>query len=190
MGKKLGGILFILILGSVYTLMILGIKNYTYPMISYHERIEFKSAILDAADIGYNEDNLEEIFDKNIREVENEEFIYYLSPSNLYIFEFKGRGLWGPIIGIITLNSDLETIEGIQIIAHEETPGLGGRITEEAFLTQFVKKKRTPRLEIILRKKSTKNNEVDAISGASMTSAALVDMINDSVENLRKSIGK
>lgn len=190
MAKKLRGILFILILGSVSTLTLLGIKNYTYPRISYNERVKFTSAILDAADIGYNEDNLEETFNKNIRVVENTEFIYYLSPSNLYIFEFKGRGLWGPIIGIITLNSDLETIEGIQIIAHEETPGLGGRITEEGFLSQFVKKKLTPRLEIVLRKKSTKNNEVDAISGASMTSAALVDMINDSVENLRKSIGK
>jgi len=171
-------------------MMLLSIKNYTYPRISAYERLQFMSAILDAADIDYGEANTEEIFEKSISKVENEEFVYYLSPSKSYIFEFKGQGLWGPITGIVTLNPDLETIEGIQIISQEETPGLGGRIAEESFLAQFVKKKLTPRLEVVLRVKSTGNNEVDAISGASMTSAALVDMINDSVESLRKSIRK
>lgn len=190
MGKKLKDVLFILVLGSVCTFALLGIKSYTYPKILRYEELEFKTTILDAAKIKYSARNLETVFDQNIRQVKTKELVYYLSPDNFYIFEFIGRGLWGPIRGVITLRQDLETIEGLRIISQEETPGLGGRISEESFLSTFEDKKFSPRLELVLRRKATKENEIDAISGASMTSAALVEMINDTVEVFRKAIKK
>ena len=64
-----------------------------------------------------------------------------LVEENVNIFEFEGRGLWGPIKGLVALGPDLKTLESITIIAQEETPGLGGRISETKFLDQFRKKK-------------------------------------------------
>ena len=153
MNGKFKDVLFVLILGSVSTVMLLGIQNYTSPIIKKFEELKRKSTILDAASVIYSKDNIEELFEKNIREVKGEEIVYYLSRENYYIFEFEGRGLWGPIKGVITLNQDLETLESLRILSQEETPGLGSRITEEAFLSTFVKKNMSPELKLVSRKR-------------------------------------
>lgn len=188
MNVKLKNLLFILILGGIAASLLIAIQGYTRPKIKeYHER-RLKSTILEAANIDYEEAGLEGSFDKNIREVKKDGLAYYLSPDDLYIFIFEGRGLWGMITGAITLNPDLETIESLKIISQEETPGLGGRISEQGFLNQFKKKKVSPELILTLRQKATRSNEVDAITGASMTSQALIDMINESVMDFRHAV--
>lgn len=188
MKKKLKAIFFILILGSLSSSTLLGIKNYTDPVIKYKQELKLKTTILDVAGINYNQKNFQELFRKNIKELRKNGFRYYLTPDNLYIFEFQGRGLWGIIKGVISLNPDLKTIENLRIISQEETPGLGGRISEKSFLAQFKKKRITPRLFLALRRKATKLNEVDAITGATMTSRALINMINKAVADFRKLI--
>jgi len=188
MSKKLKNLLFILILGSVCTSLLLWIRGYTLPRIEQYQELRLKSSILEAAGIYSSEDEVDKAFQKNIREMEKGGQIFYLSPNNHYIFEFEGRGLWGMIEGVITLNRDLETIENIRIVSQEETPGLGGRISEEDFLSGFKRKKTLPRLLLALRRKAVKANEVDAITGATMTSKALIDMINESVIDFRNTV--
>lgn len=190
MNAKLKNLLFILILGSVSTVLLIGIKNYTMPKIERYQALRLKSTILDAAGIDYDEDRLDNVFNANIRNMSKNEFMYYTSPDNLYIFTFEGRGLWGMIEGAIALRNDLETIENLRIISQEETPGLGGRIGEEGFLNQFKKKRVSPKLFLALRQKASRVNEIDAITGASMTSKALIDMINESVINFRDIVAR
>jgi len=187
MKVKIKEVLFLLILGSSSAFLLSEVGDYTLPRIEqlYQEQ-KLKSAILEAAGIDYDEYNLDEAFHKNIRKMKKNGFIYYLSPDDLYIFEFKGQGLWGPIEGVTALNPDLKTIENIRVVSQGETPGLGGRISEEGFLSQFKKKKISTRLFLVSRRKATKVNEVEAISGATITSQSLVNMINESVANFRK----
>ncbi len=94
-----------------------------------------------------------------------------------------GRIRWEK--GIIALKKDLETIASVKIIAQEETPGLGARITEEAFLKKFERKKFLPHLKLVLRKSTTQIHEIDAITGATLTSAALIQMMNESIDHFR-----
>lgn len=190
MKQKIKDVAFILILGSISTSMIIGLRSYTLPMIQKYEALMLKSSIMDAAGISFESENMDELFEQNIRKIEKDDFVYYISPSKSYIFEFLGRGLWGMISGVITLNPDLETIENINIISQEETPGLGARITEKEFLDSFKNKKFSPKLELVLRKSETENNEIDAITGATMTSDALIIILNDSTEEFLKNIRK
>jgi len=183
MKEKIKNIIFILLLGGISTSLIIGIKSYTLPMIERYEAFQLKSTIVAAAGIAYSKENLNDVFTENIREIIKDAFVFYLSPDNKYIFEFDGRGLWGMIKGVITLNPDLETIERVQIISQEETPGLGARITEERFLNTFRGKKFSPRLKLVLRKMRPEDNEIDAITGATMTSGALIDMLNQAFED-------
>tara|TARA_B100000315_G_scaffold238912_1_gene257165 strand:+ start:1227 stop:1802 length:576 start_codon:yes stop_codon:yes gene_type:complete len=186
--KKIKDVIFIILLGSLCTLALLGIRGYTLPIITQYEEFKFKSTILDAAGIEYSEDNAEQVFEDSIRIVQAGNLAYYLSPEGSYIFEFKGRGLWGPIRGVITLEEDLKTIEAMRIISQEETPGLGARITEDSYLTGFKGKVMNQRLTLALRRKAIHNNEIDSISGATLTSTALISMINEYVEIFRKKI--
>jgi len=82
----------------------------------------------------------------------------------------------------ICVGPDLETVKGIEVLDHAETPGLGGRMTEEKFKKQFVGKKLKPKLSIVRGRKTIGSNEVHAITGASYTSKGIENIINEAME--------
>ncbi|MBV6518542.1 MAG: hypothetical protein DCC43_06795 [Candidatus Brocadia sp.] len=82
----------------------------------------------------------------------------------------------------ICVEPDLETLKGLEVLDHSETPGLGGRIVEESFKKQFVGKKVRPRIFVVKGKKAEGANEVDAITGATNTSKGIEQFINDAMK--------
>jgi Na+-transporting NADH:ubiquinone oxidoreductase subunit NqrC len=82
----------------------------------------------------------------------------------------------------ICVGSDLETIKGIEVLDHTETPGLGGRMTEEGFKERFVGKKLKPRLSLVRGRETVGPNEVHAITGASYTSKGIERIINEAMD--------
>ena len=87
-----------------------------------------------------------------------------------------GAGLWGPVWGYIAFNDDLKTIAGAYFDHASETPGLGAKIKDDpAFRALFQGKAadftQEPAFAIV--KGAAKDNEVDAITGATMTSKGL-----------------
>ncbi len=81
----------------------------------------------------------------------------------------------------ICVGPDLETIKGIEVLDHTETPGLGGRMTEDEFNGQFVGKKLKPRLSLVRGRETVGPNEVHAITGASYTSKGIENIINEAM---------
>jgi Na+-transporting NADH:ubiquinone oxidoreductase subunit C len=101
------------------------------------------------------------------------------SGDKVYIVPVRGVGLWGPIWGYIALKSDLNTIYGTTFDHKGETPGLGAEINTEWFSSQFNGKQIfvNGNFESVKIMKGgankSKTNEVDAISGGTITSKAL-----------------
>lgn len=186
--RKLLDVLFILLLGVVSAGLLLGIRGYTGPKIAKYQETRLKTTILDAAGIVAGPGMLEETFSENIREREAGGTEYFLAPDDSYVFEFTGRGLWGMIEGVATLAPDLTTIGCIRIMAQEETPGLGSRIGDREYLDQFRGKRLDPAITLVTRGKAEGPGEVDAISGATISSRALVDVINESVLRFRSEV--
>lgn len=82
----------------------------------------------------------------------------------------------------VCVGPDLETIKGIEVLDHAETPGLGGRMTEDEFKRQFAGKKLKPKISIVRGKEIVNSNEVHAITGASYTSKGIENIINEAME--------
>ncbi len=99
--------------------------------------------------------------------------------SKAYIFSAYGAGLWGPIWGWVSLKTDLSTIAGVKFDHSGETPGLGAEIATPGFSGQFAGKEMFNNGEFISiaivkgGAKEGSTNEVDAISGGTITSKAL-----------------
>ena len=99
--------------------------------------------------------------------------------SKAYIFSAYGAGLWGPIWGWVSLKTDLSTVVGVKFDHSGETPGLGAEIATPKFAGQFTGKEMFTEGEftsIAIVKGGAKEgstNEVDAISGGTITSKAL-----------------
>ena len=100
-----------------------------------------------------------------------------------YAFRFEGKGFWGKISGLLSLQEDLDTIKGIIFTSHNETPGLGARIDEPWFRKQFKGIKLSNKAEggkyiTVGRGDKSTANRVDAITGATMTSSLLEKLLN------------
>ena len=114
-----------------------------------------------------------------------------LNGRPVFVKYYSGPGLWGTISGILAVDTDLETIRGLEIISHNETPGLGGRIDEDWFKEQF-RNEKVNEGRITVRKGSgnkdtdSANGMVDGITGASQTSQSVEKIINSQLEILKK----
>jgi len=117
--------------------------------------------------------------------------VYTLSENgNLkrVVLPIHGYGLWSTLYGFMSLEGDLNTIEGMGFYAHAETPGLGGEVDNPRWKSQWVGKELygddTSQPEIRLVKGSVgantadKEHKVDALSGATLTSRGVQHLVN------------
>jgi Na+-transporting NADH:ubiquinone oxidoreductase subunit C len=178
---------FIFILGTVTSLLIIGMDALTFERIKANEQALFQSKVLDAFEVAYTTATINEVFERSVEPIEldvnGESFTVYRDPvSGRISMEISGGGVWGPIIGVLTLEPDLVTIANVAILQQEETPGLGGRITEPAYLAKYVGVRFNP--NVVVRQGATADNEVDAITGATGTSGRFQIILNDTYEKL------
>ena len=104
--------------------------------------------------------------------------------------EASGMGYQDVITVIYGYSFDTDAIVGIRVLASKETPGLGDRIeTDDAFLKNFerldvtlVEDRSAPANPIRAVKHGKKEHawEVDGITGATISSVAIADMLRDS----------
>jgi Na+-transporting NADH:ubiquinone oxidoreductase subunit C len=189
MRDNLRMILFVVVLGILLSAVIFAVNSLTTSRIARNDEVTMKRTILDAHAVSYRESELDTVFSQNIDVMKRGEKTYYKLKNGDFAFEFRGSGLWGPIHGVISLASDRRTIKKIIIIHQEETAGLGGRLAERKYLSNFENKKFLPTIEILNRRKAEKDNEVDGISGATLTSKAFEKLINEQVTDSVQTYG-
>lgn len=197
------------VLGLVCALLLTGAARLTAPYRTSNAEAERIRNILSVLGVPYDplasSEAVVEAFETNVRmEKRGELTTYvYVPPENEGAAEavavavaFSGRGLWGPIKGLLSLEPDMTTIRGISFYEQEETPGLGGEIATAClggdeghvpdcpawFRHQFEGKiiqdaTGKPGIRIV-RGGASGANEVDAISGATMTSGRIEAMLN------------
>lgn len=109
------------------------------------------------------------------------------SKEKLYILPVHGTGLWGPIWGYVAIKSDFNTIFGTTFDHKGETPGLGAEINTPEFCKQFEGKQifnNGEFVSILVVKGGadpTAVNQVDAISGGTITSKAVEAMLQSNL---------
>lgn len=123
------------------------------------------------------------------REDEEQRFPLYIADvdgEEYYIVPLRGNGLWNAIFGYIALQDDVNTIKGATFDHLGETPGLGAEITKTWFKESFNRKKIYDQngdlIGVSVVKGGTTDedeNEVDAISGATITGDGVSDMISE-----------
>lgn len=97
--------------------------------------------------------------------------IYTITADDTKIgYAFLGVGVgYGGNIDIVVGMENKTTVKGIAVIAHAETPGLGDKILAPDFTDKFVG------LDISEVKLTRDGGKIDAITGATISSQAVVD---------------
>ena len=115
---------------------------------------------------------------------EQEVYVANLNGETKYILPLSGKGLWGGIGGYLALDEDKNTIYGVNFNHESETPGLGAKIVEPEFRSQLEGKHiRNAEGAVVsvavlkAGKHADGQEQVDAISGATITSSGVSTML-------------
>jgi Na+-transporting NADH:ubiquinone oxidoreductase subunit C len=184
------------ILGLVCALTLAAVDGFTATRKAANARAEEVRNILAVLDVpveaGAAPQELLRVFEENVVEEERgtQSFYSYEHPVEglLRAVRFAGPGLWGPVEGFLCFEEDMRTIFAVTFYRQEETPGLGGEISSPEFTDQFeglsaVGPDGSPGIRVV-GNGADDINEVDAISGATMTSDKVEDMLNMALEEI------
>lgn len=129
------------------------------------------------------------------KDIEEQSFPLYVADvegSKYYIVPLRGKGLWDAIWGYVALKDDVNTIKGAVFDHKGETPGLGAEITQVWFKKRFEDEKifdesgNFTGVSVVKGYQGGNNkddNEVDAISGSTITGNGVTDMISERLKN-------
>lgn len=179
-------VVFLLVLFSLCTLLLTGGKlAYNKASAVFNRRLY--AEILNLYGYPYEEETVESDFALNFQTVERGGQTYYVGSDTTrktVAFKYQGPGLWSLIEVLLAVELDKSELFGLRVLSQGETPGLGGRISEQAFQDSFSGLFIKPEVKIV--KFAMGANEVDAISGATKTSQFLEDLINSGLEDLNR----
>jgi len=101
-------------------------------------------------------------------------------------FKAEGNGFQGNIAIMVGLDLEYLRLKGIKVLEQVETPGLGNRISNPDFEGQFKGVDIRPKIEYIKNRKPEKPNQIQSITGATISSDAVVKNINKAIERVLK----
>ena len=106
-----------------------------------------------------------------------------------YAFLAQGQGYQGAIRILAAVDAGLSEIKGIEIIDSVETPGLGAKINDSDFKDQFKGLDANRSIEVV-KSKTAGANMIQAISSATITTRAVVTILNERLLSLKKELGR
>ena len=172
---KLGAILFVI---CAVASLVLGVtNNITSPVIeerNIQASNELRQIVLSDADEfkeldGINSDIVLEVYEG-------------ISGGNVvgYTIKTAPKGYGGTVEVMVGISVDGK-VTGVDIGNHSETPGLGSKATEPAFKDQYTGKDISNELSVV-KGSASSENEISAISGATITSKAVTNGVNAAIE--------
>ncbi len=95
-----------------------------------------------------------------------------------------GQGFADRIEILIGLDAAASSITGLYVLDQKETPGLGDYITGEAFRNRF-RHRPTERPLVVVKSDPTGDNEIQALTGATISSESVSGIVNAALDNLK-----
>ena len=206
MREKAYTIAYMIVTAAVFTTGVTYAKLMTQDRIRLNEEVKLERVVLRVLglDQGGRLEALQvkETFARRIAKKKIQDLTAYVgyaddARSELigYAFPIGGMGLWSRIEGMLALNKTLDTVIGIDFTSQAETPGLGGRITEEWFKQQFKGKTIAKRdtagkyIRFVSPEKKLEANEVHGVTGATMTTNGLDAFLNNDINRIQTVMG-
>lgn len=108
-----------------------------------------------------------------------------------YALQAAGTGFQDKITLEVGLSPDLNTVLSLTIINQKETPGLGAKITDETSFLRYWQNRDSSK-SLALRKPPVEDpaslapNEVNAITGATISSQAVLNIVNEAIKKAKQ----
>lgn len=171
------------VIGVVSGALLSQISGWASPKIAEHRRAATEKAIYEVHPEAKSYKKVENI-DLEVYQVFDENN----NPSG-YALPYEGNGFQGKIRLMVGVDNQLKNTTGLKILEQVETPGLGTKVTEKPYTNQFKNLLSEPEIDWVKGKAPSKPNEIQAITGATISSKSVVFILNDGIKKLRSQIG-
>lgn len=159
---------------AIAALILAMVNNATSPIIAEQEEAKMLDAmaqVLPGAD-AFEEIPLEISGESDLTKI-------YEADAGYVVFAAP-KGYGGEITMAIGIDNELK-VTGISVISQSETAGLGAKCVEKAWQEQFIGKTEN----ITVSKNGAKDNQIDAISSATITSKAVTKGVNEAISAVK-----
>ena len=165
------------IIGMLSALALSFVYSWTEPRIEEHRAERLRNAVFnvlpDSEDYNEVEKN-DEVFYEGIDSSGNKVGVAVIA---------TGPGFQGEIDVVVGVNPRTEKLYGIEILDHEETPGLGARIEDEEYKDNFVDK---PFGDYnVIKGHSEGDYDIEAISGATVSSENVAEIVEEAIDLIK-----
>jgi Na+-transporting NADH:ubiquinone oxidoreductase subunit C len=194
MNRIIRSVIFMFITALVFTTIVTVVKIANENRIERNRKIKLQRTIINVLGLnngsGLSPDKISETYNRRIKEEKIGGRTIYTCYDDKgktvtgYAFPVEGPGFWGPVYAMAAVNPEATKLLGVSFFRHSETPGLGGRISEKWFSDQFkglsLKLTGSEKQYFYLTPEVEKerDNDLDAITGASRTSDAVETFLN------------
>jgi len=173
-------ILTLSIVGIVSGISLAGVYQYVHPLIEKNKKEALQRAIFEVLPEAKSYDTITKKGKVIYRGLDSSHKLVG------YAIVGEGTGYQGVIEIMIGIEPNLKNIIGIEILESVETPGLGAKIASPSFKAQFHNLKILPSIKLIKNKPPSKPNQIQAITGATISSRAVVNIVNKTLKQLRE----
>lgn len=155
------------------------VNNWAAPKIAVNQKAETERAIFLVHPEG-----------KKYEPVQSKDFEAYKvfdEQNNFfgYSLVYSGNGFQGKIKLMIGLSPALDKISSIEVLEQSETPGLGTKILEAPYKEQYNGLTPVPVIKLVKGVEPSNPNEVQSITGATISSRAVVTIVNEGIAKLK-----
>ncbi|MBN1634316.1 MAG: FMN-binding protein [Ignavibacteria bacterium] len=158
------------------------ISNWANPLIAVNKQKATENAIFLVHPEGKSYEKI------SVNEMELYKVFNQQKEKIGYAFVYEGNGFQGKVRIMTGILPDLSKITSIEILEQTETPGLGTKILESPFDDYFNGLNSAGSIGWVKEGTAPKDNEVVAITGATISSKAVVTIINEGLNKLKTEI--
>jgi electron transport complex protein RnfG len=178
----------VLLLALIFATMLAGAEQVFGPQIDANKRNEIKDAVFAV---------VPETADVERMTIDRHTVFKCVGETG----EISGWGLVGSGFGfqdkirlVVGLSADTTTITGLKVVENTETPGLGNKIEDPKWAGQFQELDATEDVEVVkedlTEDERLENNQVEAITGATISSDAVAAIANNIIDQVRPELKK
>ena len=187
------------IAGFLAGVVLVSIYVYTAPIIAENKARALREAIFEVLPetTSYKTFTLVdgELQETGVKSEKGEELIYMglTESGEVSGFAIPGSepGYQDIIAGLTGYNPGDEVIIGFKVLDSKETPGLGDKIYKDAdFQLNFNRLSVVPAIEAVKKGEKSAGYQVEAITGATISSEAVVRLLNSSMSKWREPVGR
>ena len=179
----------VLVLGAVFAVMLAGAQTTLSPKIKVNVDRALNQAIAEIVPGTTKSEALKiEGYDRDVYKCLGAD-----GKTTGWAVDAIGVGFADKIHLVFGLTPDGMQVTGLKVIENVETPGLGNKIAaegEDAFAAQYKGLKAATPVVLTKKKRNIENNEIQAITGATISSTAVTKIVNDALVRVQSKLPK